>query len=567
MCTLPVPVRTVIPGRPSMTIESHPTDRTQDALRASHLYYLQDLTMEAIARELGTSRSSVSRLLSFARETGLVDIQIKSPLDQATVVSDALHRRFNVVAHVVPVPDQTTDVDRLDRVALSAARILTQFVDSNMVVGIAWGSTVSAISRYLVPKATHGSMVVQLNGAANTRTTGIVYASEILRRFGDAFGAQVQQFPVPAFFDDPDTKVALWRERSTKRVLELQESMDVVLFGIGAASALVPSHVYSGGYLERSDYESLVHSQQARVGARLRDDPTGSASGLRRRRHREGRRAARRAGREPDHRSHPRREHGAGTAGRLARDGLVAEFGRRRERVARPGVLQLGDTDGLALPRLDAPPAHRRADHDDDARVVERMGRMERRIEVLGSSAQPDPHRPRVRDQPDSRGVAVPLVRCRDRAVEALEEVVPVVRAGDRRAPVARAPPPDRRQVVAHRLLVGRALVVARLDLLDSVDDQSVEILRPRQRLGRERGAAEGRDVEAVEAHVGERCGEGLGLLAAEVGEAGARCGTREGPGDVRGGLAVADEEKSHRPIVGRVASCASGRPVRSPPQ
>lgn len=240
-----------------MTIESQHSDRTQDALRASHLYYLQDLTMEAIARELGTSRSSVSRLLSFARETGLVDIQIKSPLDQATLVSDALHRRYNVVAHVVPVPDQTTDVDRLDRVALSAARILTQFVDSNMVIGVAWGSTVSAISRYLVPKATHGSLVVQLNGAANTRTTGIVYASEILRRFGDAFGAQVQQFPVPAFFDDPDTKVALWRERSTRRVLELQESMDVVLFGIGAPDALVPSHVYSGGYLERADHESL----------------------------------------------------------------------------------------------------------------------------------------------------------------------------------------------------------------------------------------------------------------------------------------------------------------------
>ena len=240
-----------------MTFETQPSDKTQEALRASHLYYLQDLTMEAIARELGTSRSSVSRLLSYARETGLVDIQIKSPLDQATQVSEALHRRWGVVAHVVPVPDQTTDVDRLDRVALSAARILTPFVDSNMVIGIAWGSTVSAISRYLVPKATHGSTIVQLNGAANTRTTGIVYASEILRRFGDAYGATVQQFPVPAFFDDPETKRALWRERSTRRVLELQENMDVVLFGIGAASALVPSHVYSGGYLEKADHDSL----------------------------------------------------------------------------------------------------------------------------------------------------------------------------------------------------------------------------------------------------------------------------------------------------------------------
>ncbi|WP_423924276.1 sugar-binding transcriptional regulator [Frigoribacterium sp. 2-23] len=218
---------------------------------------MQDLTMEAIARELTTSRSSVSRLLKFARDTGLVDIQIKSPLDQATAVGEALHQRYGVLAHVVPVPDQTSDVDRLDRVALTAARTLTGYVDSNTVVGVAWGSTISAVSRYLVPKRTHNTVVVQLNGAGNTRTTGIEYASEILRRFGHAYGALVQQFPVPAFFDDPATKQALWRERSTARVLDLQLAMDLVIFGIGSPLALVPSHVYSGGYLERSDQEAL----------------------------------------------------------------------------------------------------------------------------------------------------------------------------------------------------------------------------------------------------------------------------------------------------------------------
>lgn len=233
-------------------------ERTRDALRAAHLYYMQDLTMEAIARELHTSRSSVSRLLGFARESGLVDIQIRSPMDRTSHLQDELRVRFDISAHVVPVPDHTSDIDRLERVALSAARILDQFFDSNMIMGIAWGSTVSAISRYLVPKATHNSQIVQLNGAGNNRTTGIMYASEIMRRFGDAYGAYVQQFPVPAFFDDPATKQALWRERSTRRVLDIQRIMDVALFGIGSPLAQVPSHVYMGGYLEAHDYESLT---------------------------------------------------------------------------------------------------------------------------------------------------------------------------------------------------------------------------------------------------------------------------------------------------------------------
>ncbi|MCU1404183.1 MAG: transcriptional regulator [Glaciihabitans sp.] len=241
---------------PNGVIDSH-SDKTRDALRAAHLYYLQDLTMDAIASELRTSRSSVSRLLSFARSTGLVDIQIKSPLDQITHIQQEIYSRFAVSAHIVPVPDHTSEVDRLERVALSAARILGSFFDSNMTMGIAWGSTMSAVSRHLVSKKTHNAQIVQLNGAANTRTTGIVYASEILQRFGDAYGAYVQHFPVPAFFDESTTKDAFWRERSTRRVLEIQGRMDVALFGIGSPYADVPSHVYTTGYLDEQDFDAL----------------------------------------------------------------------------------------------------------------------------------------------------------------------------------------------------------------------------------------------------------------------------------------------------------------------
>jgi deoxyribonucleoside regulator len=183
--------------------------KTRDALRAAHLYYMQDLTMDAIASELHTSRSSISRLLSHARASGLVEISIHSPLDLPSRIEQEILERHEVRAHVVPVPDHASDVDRLDRVALSAARILGQYVDSNQMIGVAWGSTMTAMSRHLVPKATHNTEIVQLNGAGNVRTTGILYASELLRRFGDAFGARVQQFPVPAFLRRPGDEAGL----------------------------------------------------------------------------------------------------------------------------------------------------------------------------------------------------------------------------------------------------------------------------------------------------------------------------------------------------------------------
>ncbi|GAA2001377.1 sugar-binding transcriptional regulator [Microbacterium ulmi] len=231
--------------------------RMQAMLRAAQLYYLQDQTMEAIAADLGRSRSSVSRLLARARETGVVEIRLNSPLASRTTLEGELGQRYGVAAHVVPVSGPISDVDRLDRVATMAARLLIRFFDSNMTMGVAWGSTTSAISRHLVPHETHNSVIVQMNGAGNLKTTGIEYAGEILQRFASAFSAQVEHFPVPAFFDDPLTRDALWRERGTRRVLGIQTRMDVALFGLGSPYSSVPSYVYIGGYLDEKDYRSL----------------------------------------------------------------------------------------------------------------------------------------------------------------------------------------------------------------------------------------------------------------------------------------------------------------------
>ena len=74
----------------------------------------------------------------------------------------------------------------------------------------------SAIARHLPPKRLYNSQIVQMNGAANEITSGIAYSGAILERFGQSFGADVQQFPVPALFDDPLTKQLMWRERSVR---------------------------------------------------------------------------------------------------------------------------------------------------------------------------------------------------------------------------------------------------------------------------------------------------------------------------------------------------------------
>ena len=81
------------------------------ALTAAQLYYMQAKTMEVIARELGTSRSSVSRLLGYARETGLVDIRINSPLERLGILEERIRDIFAaMVEHDVALELNTSGI-------------------------------------------------------------------------------------------------------------------------------------------------------------------------------------------------------------------------------------------------------------------------------------------------------------------------------------------------------------------------------------------------------------------------------------------------------------------------
>ncbi len=233
-------------------------EKSIEALKVARLYYYQNMTTDAIALELNVSRSTVSRLLSYAKAKGLISISIIDPNEHPQSLEKKIVDHFKLKkVHVVPVPGVAGEAEWLSRVVQYAANYLNSLFDSNMVMGIAWGTTISGVSKYLLPKATHASQIIQLNGAGNTQSMGIEYASEIIVRFAQNYQAVANLFPVPTFFDYPATKQALWKERSIKRLLDLQSQADVLLYSIGAVDAGVPSHVYHAGYLEKADYLEL----------------------------------------------------------------------------------------------------------------------------------------------------------------------------------------------------------------------------------------------------------------------------------------------------------------------
>jgi deoxyribonucleoside regulator len=228
------------------------------AYEAARLYYDERRTMESIGEGLGISRSTVSRLLDLARDDGLVRISLHPPgARRVSDLQDAITARYRLRVTVVPSARDEPEIERLGGVADAGARLVQSLVQPDSVVGLAWGTTIAAVAEALEPRTVPGLSIVQLNGAITSDGSGLDYVTTVMSRAGGAWDARVFLFPVPAFFDHANTREALWKERSVRRVLELQEQCELAVFGVGAFDAEVPSHVYSSGYLTDDELYSL----------------------------------------------------------------------------------------------------------------------------------------------------------------------------------------------------------------------------------------------------------------------------------------------------------------------
>lgn len=232
-------------------------ERSQLAYLAADLYYMQGQTMDAIAEQLGVSRPSVSRLLKAAREQGIVRISLNEKHRTQDSLGQQVSDQFRVRARVVQTSARMTALTRMDKVARIAAEVFDSYIHDATVAGIAWGSTVGEVAKYLHKRPVPDVTVVQLNGAGNAWHTGIPYSGTILGSVAEVYGANMVHFPVPAFFDYAGTKQAMWQERSVAGVLSVQKKADVALFGIGAFGGAIPSHVYSGGYFDTEELASM----------------------------------------------------------------------------------------------------------------------------------------------------------------------------------------------------------------------------------------------------------------------------------------------------------------------
>ena len=227
------------------------------ALKVATLYYRDDFNQQDIAAELNISRATVSRLLQYGRDQGLVTFQIHNPLAPLHHLETGLLKKYPSLKKAIIVPGKDNP---LEEVGIAGAHYLEQIVKDNDILGLGWGKTVYQVALHIDAKDVSGVKVVQMKGSmANTETRN--YAFETVNAFASAFHTLPQYLPVPVIFDHAKTKELVANDTHIKYILKLGQEADIAMFTVGTVrdSALL----FRMGYFTAAEQKTL---QQEAVG-------------------------------------------------------------------------------------------------------------------------------------------------------------------------------------------------------------------------------------------------------------------------------------------------------------
>lgn len=219
------------------------------------MYYLEQKNQAEIAKAVGVTRSLISRMLSEARASGIVEIRIQRPLHSDPELEAALKEQFGLKDVFVVVTSHRSG-ERLTRTLGSAgAQMLSRYLAPAKILGLAWGTSISATVDAFEVIEPMSVKVVQLVGAMGARNMEYD-GHDLVSRIAEKLGGEAYYLNAPYLCQYARIAQSLLETNSIRETISVGKKTDVALLGIGSTS---PEHssFYLAGYITRRELDGL----------------------------------------------------------------------------------------------------------------------------------------------------------------------------------------------------------------------------------------------------------------------------------------------------------------------
>ena len=221
----------------------------------AEMYYLEEKSQAEIAKFIGLTRSMVSRMLTEAREIGIVEIRIQRQLQSDSELESTFKEKFGLKDIYVVITTHRSG-ERLTRTLGNAgAQMLARHLAPHKTLGLAWGTSISATVDALEPTETIPLKVVQLVGAMGARNMEYD-GHDLVSRITEKLGGEAYYLNAPYLCQSSEIAKSLLETKSIRETISVGKKTDVALLGIGTTSPDYSSF-FLAGYITRRELDEL----------------------------------------------------------------------------------------------------------------------------------------------------------------------------------------------------------------------------------------------------------------------------------------------------------------------
>ncbi len=219
------------------------------------MYYIEEMTQDSIASELGLSRVKVYRLLKQARQEQVIQFTINWPVQRAPEIEARLCAVFGLREALVLRPGSSDRSHALARVGQLGARFLEQTLRDGMTMTVCLGRSTYEVIHAVRPGFQGHVNVVQAVGSLALATPELDSAS-LTRELAAKLGGAAHYLAAPMVVDSIAAAAMLRSQRDIQRPLEMARQADVALVGVGNLDPATSEFV-TAGYLSADELTQI----------------------------------------------------------------------------------------------------------------------------------------------------------------------------------------------------------------------------------------------------------------------------------------------------------------------
>lgn len=209
-------------------------DNEQSLLtRVAWMYYVQGMTHEEIANHLKFSRSKVTRMLSRARQEGIVEINVRGAY-RSCIETEVKIKEREHLKDVIVVPEGENLSGTQLSVGRAAADYLNSTLQDNDVLGLAWGMSFKWMIPYLKPCKNKNITTIQLMGGITS--ADIENPQQIVTSITKELGAHSVLKSVPVVVDNKTIREALMSDSKVQELFKRVNDCTKALIGVSDVS-------------------------------------------------------------------------------------------------------------------------------------------------------------------------------------------------------------------------------------------------------------------------------------------------------------------------------------------